>query len=81
MKLQDLVTAIDSSAANLSSAIRLFVLDFYRSRASDIEAEANLQEMLLRPDLMMPLAFKPVPQVLTFRSSRNGARFLRVGPR
>ena len=49
MKLQDLVTAIDKHRrhSNLSSAIRLFVLDFYRSRASDIEAEANLHEMLL----------------------------------
>ena len=47
MKLQDLVTAIDKQRqhSNLSSAIRLFVLDFYRSRASDIEAEVNLHEM------------------------------------
>jgi predicted DNA-binding ribbon-helix-helix protein len=49
MKLQDLVTAIDKQRqhSNLSSAIRLFVLDFYRSRASDIEAKVNLHEMLL----------------------------------
>jgi predicted DNA-binding ribbon-helix-helix protein len=49
MKLQDLVTAIDKQRqhSNLSSAIRLFVLDFYRSRASDIEAEVNFHEMLL----------------------------------
>jgi len=49
MKLQDLVTAIDKQRqhSNLSSAIRLFVLDFYRSRASDIEAQANLHEMML----------------------------------
>ena len=49
MKLQDLVTAIDKQRqhSNLSSAIRLFVLDFCRSRASDIEAEVNLHEMLL----------------------------------
>jgi len=49
MKLQELVTAIDKQRqhGNLSSAIRLFVLDFYRSRASDIEAEVNLHEMLL----------------------------------
>ena len=49
MKLQDLVTAIDKQRqhSNLSSAIRLFVLDFCRSRASDFEAEVNLHEMLL----------------------------------
>jgi predicted DNA-binding ribbon-helix-helix protein len=49
MNLSDLVTAIDGQRqhSNLSSAIRLFVLDFYRSRASDIEAEVNLHEMLL----------------------------------
>lgn len=49
MKLQDLVTAIDKQRqhSNLSSAIRLFVLDFCRSRASDIEAEVTLHEMLL----------------------------------
>jgi predicted DNA-binding ribbon-helix-helix protein len=49
MKLQDLVTAIDKQRqhSNLSSAIRLFVLDFCRSRASDIEAEVNLHEILL----------------------------------
>jgi predicted DNA-binding ribbon-helix-helix protein len=49
MTLQELVTAIDKQRqhSNLSSAIRLFVLDFYRSRASDIEEEVNLDEMLL----------------------------------
>jgi predicted DNA-binding ribbon-helix-helix protein len=49
MKLQDLVTAIDMQRqhSNLSSAIRLFVLDFYRRQASDIEAEVNLHEMML----------------------------------
>jgi predicted DNA-binding ribbon-helix-helix protein len=49
MNLSDLVTAIDGQRqhSNLSSAIRLFVLDFYRSRGSDIEAEGNLHEMLL----------------------------------
>jgi len=49
MKLQDLVAAIDKQRqhSNLSSAIRLFVLDFYPNRASDIEAGVNLHEMLL----------------------------------
>jgi predicted DNA-binding ribbon-helix-helix protein len=37
MTLSDLVAAIDSERqhGNLSSAIRLFVLDFYRNRLSD----------------------------------------------
>jgi predicted DNA-binding ribbon-helix-helix protein len=37
MTLSDLVATIDSERrhGNLSSAIRLFVLDFYRSQASD----------------------------------------------
>jgi predicted DNA-binding ribbon-helix-helix protein len=36
--LSDLVTAIDSEQrqANLSSAIRLFVLDFYRNQLADV---------------------------------------------
>jgi predicted DNA-binding ribbon-helix-helix protein len=38
--LSDLVAAIDSERrhGNLSSAIRLFVLDYYRSQASDEQA-------------------------------------------
>ena len=41
MTLSDLVAAIDSERqhGNLSSAIRLFVLDFYRNRLSDHKAE------------------------------------------
>jgi predicted DNA-binding ribbon-helix-helix protein len=39
MTLSDLVAAIDSQRqrSNLSSAIRLFVLDFYRAHLSDAE--------------------------------------------
>jgi len=39
MTLSDLVAAIDSQRqhSNLSSAIRLFVLDFYRAQLSDAE--------------------------------------------
>jgi predicted DNA-binding ribbon-helix-helix protein len=39
MTLSDLVTAVDSERqrGNLSSAIRLFVLDFYRSQVADIK--------------------------------------------
>jgi predicted DNA-binding ribbon-helix-helix protein len=38
--LSDLVAAIDSERrhGNLSSAIRLFVLDFYRNQLSDLKA-------------------------------------------
>ena len=43
MTLSDLVAAIDSQRqhGNLSSAIRLFVLDFYRARLSDAEEGHN----------------------------------------
>jgi predicted DNA-binding ribbon-helix-helix protein len=43
MTLSDLVAAIDSRRqhANLSSAIRLFVLDFYRAQHSDAEERHN----------------------------------------
>ena len=48
MTLSDLVAAIDSERqhGNLSSAIRLFVLDFYRNRLSDPKDEraSNRQE-------------------------------------
>jgi predicted DNA-binding ribbon-helix-helix protein len=47
--LSDLVTAIDGQRqhGNLSSAIRLFVLDFYRSQATDAKAVVSLDEMLV----------------------------------
>jgi predicted DNA-binding ribbon-helix-helix protein len=47
--LSDLVTAIDGQRqhGNLSSAIRLFVLDFYRSQACDVKAVVSLDEMLV----------------------------------
>jgi len=48
--LSDLVTAVDSERqqGNLSSAIRLFVLDFYRSQLADVkdgpdDAEGHLK--------------------------------------
>jgi predicted DNA-binding ribbon-helix-helix protein len=46
--LSDLVTAIDGQRqhGNLSSAIRLFVLDFYRSRVSDDNAVISLGEIM-----------------------------------
>ena len=49
MKLSDLVTAIDGQRqhGNLSSAIRLFVLDFYQSQASDGKAIVGVDEIIL----------------------------------
>jgi predicted DNA-binding ribbon-helix-helix protein len=49
--LSDLVTAIDNQRqhGNLSSALRLFVLDFYRSQASDAKAVVSIDEMILAP--------------------------------
>jgi predicted DNA-binding ribbon-helix-helix protein len=46
MNLSDLVTAIDGQRqhGNLSSAIRLFVLDFYRSQVADMRPDDNLRE-------------------------------------
>jgi predicted DNA-binding ribbon-helix-helix protein len=46
MTLSDLVAAIDSQRqhSNLSSAIRLFVLDFYRAQLSDAEGHHEAQE-------------------------------------
>jgi len=43
MTLSDLVSTIDSDRrhGNLSSAIRLFVLDFYRSQVIGVPAEAE----------------------------------------
>jgi predicted DNA-binding ribbon-helix-helix protein len=43
MTLSDLVAAIDSQRqhGNLSSAIRLFVLDFYRAQVSEPKAQHN----------------------------------------
>jgi predicted DNA-binding ribbon-helix-helix protein len=48
MNLSDLVTAIDGRRehANLSSAIWLFVFDFYRSRVSDDDAVISLGEIM-----------------------------------
>jgi predicted DNA-binding ribbon-helix-helix protein len=54
MNLSDLVTAIDGQRehANLSSAIRLFVLAFYQGQASDVPAGDTLHEMLQAAPLM-----------------------------
>ena len=51
MTLSELVGAIDKERqhTNLSSALRLFVLDFYRSQASDTEPDDQMPETTVRP--------------------------------
>jgi predicted DNA-binding ribbon-helix-helix protein len=51
MTLSDLVGTIDSQRqqGNLSSALRLFVLEFYRSQIPDVEGRTGLREMLDHP--------------------------------
>ncbi len=48
LTLSELVAAIDSERqrGNLSSAIRLFVLDFYRDKVSEYEKRDRTREML-----------------------------------
>jgi len=49
--LSGLVAAIDKERqhTNLSSALRLFVLDFYRSQISDMEADDQMPDTMERP--------------------------------
>ena len=51
MTLSNLVESIDTQRqqGNLSSALRLFVLDFYRSQIPAEEGREGLREMLERP--------------------------------
>jgi predicted DNA-binding ribbon-helix-helix protein len=60
MTLSDLVAAIDSERqhGNLSSAIRLFVLDFYRDQISELGKRAGAREILSDS---VPLAHKQGP--------------------
>jgi predicted DNA-binding ribbon-helix-helix protein len=48
MTLSDLVAAIDSARhhGNLSSVIRLFVLDFYREQIAEYEKRSKTRELL-----------------------------------
>ena len=48
MTLSDLVAVIDSERqhGNLSSVIRLFVLDFYRDQVSEYEKRETMREIL-----------------------------------
>jgi predicted DNA-binding ribbon-helix-helix protein len=49
--LSDLVSEVDNQRqhTNLSSALRLLVLDFYRSQVSDIEPGDQIPETTVRP--------------------------------
>ena len=53
MTLSELVAAIDAARqhGNLSSAIRLFVLDFYRGQISEHEKRSITREILANPPL------------------------------
>jgi len=56
--LSDLVTAVDSERqqGNLSSAIRLFVLDFYRSQLADVKDGPHEAEGHLKAEAVMQSA-------------------------
>jgi len=58
MTLSDLVTAVDSERqrGNLSSAIRLFVLDFYRSQLADVKDRRDDAEGHLKAGAVMQSA-------------------------
>ena len=55
MTLSVLVDGIDANRqqGNLSSALRLFVLDFYRSQIPATESREGLQEMKERPEPLL----------------------------
>ena len=56
--LSELVSAIDSERrhGNLSSSIRLFVLDFYRNKLADVQAGGDDPEgdLAIRAEAVMP---------------------------
>ena len=56
--LSNLITAVDSERqqGNLSSAIRLFVLDFYRSQLADVKDGPNDAEGHLKAEAVMQSA-------------------------
>ena len=55
MTLSTLVDAIDAQRqqGNLSSALRLFVLEFYRSQIPDIGGREGLRELMDRPKSLL----------------------------
>ena len=56
--LSELVAAVDSERqqGNLSSAIRLFVLDFYRNKLADVQAgrDGSGENLAIRAEAVMP---------------------------
>ena len=48
MNMSDLIGSIDAQRqqGNLSSALRLFVLEFYRSQIPDVEGHVGIREMM-----------------------------------
>jgi len=56
--LSELVAAVDSERqqSNLSSAIRLFVLDFYRNKLADVQAggDGSGGNLAIRAEAVMP---------------------------
>jgi len=58
LTLSDLITAVDSERqqGNLSSAIRLFVLDFYRNQLADIKDGPHEAEGHLKAEAVMQSA-------------------------
>ena len=56
MTLSTLVDGIDvqRQQGNLSSALRLFVLDFYRSQISEVAGREGLRELIESPQPLHP---------------------------
>ena len=56
MTLSALVDRIDAhrQQGNLSSALRLFVLDFYRSQIPEVDGREGLRELIERPKPLHP---------------------------
>jgi predicted DNA-binding ribbon-helix-helix protein len=61
--LSELVDAIDSERrhGNLSSAIRLFVLDFYRNKLADVQVGRDRpgDNLAIRAEAVMPSGYLP----------------------
>ena len=55
MTLSTLVESIDAQRqqGNLSSALRLFVLEFYRSQIPEVEGRERLRELTERPEAVL----------------------------
>jgi predicted DNA-binding ribbon-helix-helix protein len=55
MTLSNLVDSIDANRqqGNLSSALRLFILDFYRSQIPEVEGRDGLRELIGQPKTLL----------------------------